>query len=85
MSLKKGKTQNKWQEYKVNLSVQVHAAQSKVLITENQIIYYKITQVFYTETPPFGNLFLILLALNYLIWKYLQNQRWNDSETATGW
>lgn len=40
----------------------MHYPQSKVLITENQIIYFKNREFFYHDFLPFGKLFLILSA-----------------------
>jgi len=47
----------------------MHCPQSKVLITENQIIYFKSRQIFYGDGLPFGKLFLILLALKFPVLK----------------
>jgi len=47
----------------------MHCPQSKVLITENQIIYFKSRQIFYEDILPFGKLFLILLAFKFPVLK----------------
>ena len=53
----------------MNISAPMHCPQSKVLITENQIIYFKSTQIFYEDILPFGKLFLILLAFKFPVLK----------------
>ena len=53
----------------MNISAPMHCPQSKVLITENQIIYFKSKQIFYEEILPFGKLFLILLAFKFPVLK----------------
>ena len=53
----------------MNISAPMHCPQSKVLITENQIIYFKSRQIFYEDILPFGKLFLILLAFKFPVLK----------------
>ena len=53
----------------MNISAPMHCPQSKVLITENQIIYFKSREIFYEDILPFGKLFLILLAFKFPVLK----------------
>ena len=53
----------------MNISAPTHCPQSKVLITENQIIYFKSRQIFYEDFLTFGKLYLILLAFKFPVLK----------------